>query len=198
MNIWYVYDPDIGYDTYSTPEEAEKAAEESLETYRDASSDGWHEDVSAIAWGLLVPYGEARQVNKKDAPEGSDFDYICDYQLCSVPGDDPLETAYRRLESSTDWYQQRFNRLRKWVKEEVEPLSTDVAHRYFSICANGSPAPHESADWTNTLHHLTLQRDAAYAALANVVRSCRLNCTRENNCGICAKAIAALPKGYEL
>lgn len=64
-----------------------------------------------------------------------------------------------RLEQQTDWYQQRFNRLRKWVKEEVEPLSEEVAHRYFSICANGSPAPHESADWTDTMHGLRLRAD---------------------------------------
>lgn len=64
-----------------------------------------------------------------------------------------------RLEQQTDWYQQRFNRLRKWLKEEVEPLSKEVAHRYFSICANGSPAPHESADWTDTMHGLRLRAE---------------------------------------
>lgn len=68
-----------------------------------------------------------------------------------------------RLEKSTDWYRQRFNRLRKWVKEEVEPLSADAARRYYAICANGSPAPHESADWTDTLHAARLERDAAIA-----------------------------------
>lgn len=66
-----------------------------------------------------------------------------------------------RVERQTDWYQQRFNRLRKWVTEEVEPLSKEVAHKYFSICANGSPAPHESADWTNTMHELKLRLEQA-------------------------------------
>jgi hypothetical protein len=69
----------------------------------------------------------------------------------------------KEQERSTDWYQQRFNRLRRWVKEEVEPLSEEAAHRYFAICANGSPAPHESADWRETLHGLTLERDQARA-----------------------------------
>lgn len=66
-----------------------------------------------------------------------------------------------RLESTTDWYQQRFNRLRTWVEDEVRPLSSDVARRYYSICANGSPAPHESADWTDTMHALRLRAEQA-------------------------------------
>lgn len=64
-----------------------------------------------------------------------------------------------RVYYQTDWYQQRFNRLRKWVDEEVAPLSEDVRLRYYAICANGSPAPHESADWSGTMHSLTLQLD---------------------------------------
>lgn len=72
-----------------------------------------------------------------------------------------VERLRKDRERSTDWYQQRFNRLRRWVKEEVEPLSEDVARRYFAICANGSPSPHESADWRETMHGLKLERDAA-------------------------------------
>jgi hypothetical protein len=74
-----------------------------------------------------------------------------------------LAEAEKSVARQTDWYQQRFNRLRTWVKEEVEPLSKDVAHRYFGICANGSPAPHESADWRETMHGLTLRAEAAEA-----------------------------------
>jgi hypothetical protein len=91
------------------------------------------------------------------------------------------DEARKRLEQQTDWYQQRFNRLRKWVKEEVEPLSKEVAHRYFSICANGSPAPHESADWTDTMHGLKLraeqaekQRDEALFKLAEAKSDIRM------------------------
>lgn len=35
-------------------------------------------------------------------------------------------------------------------------------------------------------------------ALANVVRSCRMNCTHESYCGTCAIALSALPKDYPL
>ena len=76
-----------------------------------------------------------------------------------------LQTARKealdRLEKQTDWYQQRFNRLRRWVEEEVRPLNEGIAIRYYSICANGSPAPHESADWSNTLHDLSLRLEQA-------------------------------------
>ncbi len=69
------------------------------------------------------------------------------------------DEAQKRLERQTDWYQQRFNRLRRWVEEEVRPLSGEVATRYYAICANGSPAPHESADWRDTMHSLRLELD---------------------------------------
>lgn len=80
-----------------------------------------------------------------------------------------IERLRVERERSTDWYQQRFNRLRQWVKEEVEPLSKEVAHRYFAICANGSPAPHESADWQETMHALRLERDQAVSAMKKAV-----------------------------
>lgn len=66
-----------------------------------------------------------------------------------------------RLTQQTDWYQQRFNALRAWVNNEVRPLSAEAAHRYFAICANGSPVPHEQADWRDTLHGLTLRAEQA-------------------------------------
>ena len=81
----------------------------------------------------------------------------------------------RRLEQQTDWYQQRFNALRAWVNAEVRPLSEEAAHRYFAIVANGSPAPHEQADWRETMHGLTMrafmaerQRDSLVAVLARL------------------------------
>ena len=81
----------------------------------------------------------------------------------------------RKLEQQTDWYQQRFNALRTWVNAEVRPLSEDAANRYFSIVANGSPAPHEQADWRETMHGLTMrafmaerQRDSLVAVLARL------------------------------
>ena len=86
---WYAYDPETGYDTFETAVEAQRAAEASLDHYRDGSPDGWHESVGEIEWGLLVPYGEARQcdvVNAEDDPTvaANGWDYRCDYRLHSV------------------------------------------------------------------------------------------------------------------
>lgn len=70
-----------------------------------------------------------------------------------------------RFDHHRDWNQQRYNALRKWVQNEVRPLSDSVADRYFAIVANGGPSPYEQADWTGTLHVANLQRDAALAKL---------------------------------
>lgn len=79
-----------------------------------------------------------------------------------------VATAKSRAENATDWYQQRFNRLRRWVEEEVRPLSVDVAHRYYAIGANGSPSPHESSDWTVTMHGLRLRAEHAEGLLGKL------------------------------
>ena len=91
-----------------------------------------------------------------------------------------LVAEVRRLredtDRSTDWYQQRFNRLRKWVDEEVRPLSREVATHYHSICANGSAVAHESADWSDTMHGLRLRAGALVAEvrrLQTALRKCR-------------------------
>lgn len=78
---------------------------------------------------------------------------------------DELVELRREREHTTDWYRQRFAALRKWVNEEVRPLSAEVATRYFSICANGSPSPHDSAEWAETLHGLKIRGERAEAAL---------------------------------
>lgn len=86
-----------------------------------------------------------------------------------------IDRVERRLSAQTDFYQQRFNTLWTWVNNEVRPLSEDAANRYFAIVANGSPAPHEQADWRDTLHGLKLraeraeqQRDSLVAVLARL------------------------------
>jgi hypothetical protein len=133
----------------------------------------------AGCYDILEPIAEppAPAVGTRGDVDGNASCSTCGYPPrwceCSVPPDDcvklttaegrvaaleaRLAQAEERVKRQTDWYQQRFNRLRKWVDEEVRPLSADVATRYFSICANGSPAPHESADWTDTMHALRLQ-----------------------------------------
>lgn len=83
-NVWYSRDPEEGVDFHATPEEAQNAAEASLDHFRDKSSEGWHEDIEGVEWGMVVPYQSAMQVNRKEAGPGSEFDYVCDYQLVTI------------------------------------------------------------------------------------------------------------------
>jgi len=113
-------------------------------------------------------------------------------------------TAEAELGRSTDWYQQRFNRLRRLVDEEVRPLSPEVANRYYAIVANGSPAPHERADWTNTMHGLTLRAEWAESSLAAAKKRIeelekQLRCQHTRTSNATAAAIrAALEKVQKL
>lgn len=79
---------------------------------------------------------------------------------------DERDELYKRIERQTDWYQQRFNALRKWVESEVRPISEEACKRYYAICANGAPSPHESAEWQDTLHGLTLRAERAESSLS--------------------------------
>lgn len=54
---WYVYDPECGWDTYATPGEAKAAAETSIEQALDGDT-GWHENITDVEWGMLVPFQE--------------------------------------------------------------------------------------------------------------------------------------------
>lgn len=83
MIFWYSYDPEDGYTSHDSADEAREAAEASLEYHRERSSDGWNANTSDIAWGMLLPFAEARQVNVVETPEG-EHDYTCDYELCAV------------------------------------------------------------------------------------------------------------------
>jgi hypothetical protein len=51
---YFSYSHDTGFDTYETAEEAKKAAEESLQGYRDtAHGDEWDEEVTGVCWGEI-------------------------------------------------------------------------------------------------------------------------------------------------
>jgi hypothetical protein len=81
---WYVIDPENCVEIHATAEEAQADAEACLEHLRDCSVDGWHEDVQSLQWGRLVPYQWTCQTDLREAPEGSDHDYLCDYVLTTV------------------------------------------------------------------------------------------------------------------
>lgn len=66
---YYSYDPDEGYETYSTADAARLSAEESLE---NALDDHWHENTELIEWGMLIAVGEIRETETVHADAESD------------------------------------------------------------------------------------------------------------------------------
>lgn len=83
MIEWYSYDPERGYETFSTPKEAESDAESCLEHLRDKASDGWHEDTEAVQWGAIVPLAYAARIDERPH-EDTSFDYWCNYAIEAV------------------------------------------------------------------------------------------------------------------
>lgn len=62
-----------------------------------------------------------------------------------------------KYESSVAWYAQRHEALSSWARKA---LTGDLLHGFFSILANGSKAPHEQADWSDSL--ATHKRNSLY------------------------------------
>ena len=75
-------------------------------------------------WGLLCSQFESLEAERNEARAECDKVRKRAWQF-----EYERDEVRKRLEQQTDWYQQRFNRLHKWVKEEVEPLSKEVAHQ---------------------------------------------------------------------
>ena len=78
---FYSYDPELGFEVHDTEADARSEAEATLEHYADQAPEGWHENVSDIEWGRMIPLGECVQINTREAKEGSGFDCMCDYTL---------------------------------------------------------------------------------------------------------------------
>lgn len=78
---YFSYSHATGFDTYETAGEAKKAAEESLQAYRDVADDMWDEEVTGVCWG------EIKQ-EAVELPTGeliNDYgDYVADYELRDV------------------------------------------------------------------------------------------------------------------
>jgi hypothetical protein len=67
------------------------------------------------------------------------------------------------IEHKNYWYSTRFERLREWVLKEVQPLSEEVARRYFSIVANGV-AEGEQPSYAQLHNHMVHQLEELRAS----------------------------------
>jgi hypothetical protein len=82
MSKFYTYDPEDGFEIWATAEQAERAAKEIMESYRDAAStDAWHEDQEAVCWGELRQMGHAQIVSRRPGEPGEEFDEYIEYDI---------------------------------------------------------------------------------------------------------------------
>lgn len=84
QRLFFASDISGGFDTYKTAEEARAEAADRIPHYLD---DGWDEEVTTVCWGEV--FGQAIMVDKRPAPKGSDFNYVCDYVLSDDHGKPP-------------------------------------------------------------------------------------------------------------
>jgi hypothetical protein len=79
---WYSYCPEDGIELHSSKELAYKAAQEIMGSYaKTAHSDGWHEDMESVSWGMLLPVEQAQVVERTEAEPDSEFDEWIRYEL---------------------------------------------------------------------------------------------------------------------
>lgn len=83
MYQYFAYDPDVGFETFKTKQEAIDFANSVIDEYRENSGDGWDEIVGQVCWGEIKQ--KAMMTNEQPAPPESGFDYSCDYELGDLP-----------------------------------------------------------------------------------------------------------------
>lgn len=52
---WLVYEPEDGWTTCDTRDDAEEEFARAVDYRRDEASEGWHESADQIAWGVWIP-----------------------------------------------------------------------------------------------------------------------------------------------
>ncbi len=81
-SVWIVYDPECGFEEFDSQEEAQAAAQECLDDYRDDARDGWNEAVTQLRWGRFEVYQAATETHREPAEPGRrDFDEYAEYAL---------------------------------------------------------------------------------------------------------------------
>ena len=79
---WYTYCPEEGIETHFDKKQAQSAAQSIMDSYEVAAhSDGWHEDMESVSWGMLVPVEQAQVVERKTAEPDDEFGEWVKYEL---------------------------------------------------------------------------------------------------------------------
>lgn len=81
---FFMYEPDNGFETYKTAEEAKAAAEEAIHYYRGDAIDGWPDEVSQISWGEIKQASTQVGLRPREDDDPGSCGMICDYQLTDI------------------------------------------------------------------------------------------------------------------
>jgi len=81
---FFMYDPDSGFETYETAEEARCAAYDAIDYYRGESVDGWPDEVEQVCWGEIKQDSQQVGLRPRNEEDKSSCDMICDYQLTDI------------------------------------------------------------------------------------------------------------------
>ena len=108
---WYSYCPEDGIELHLNKELAQNAAQEIMGSYAKAAhSDGWHEDMESVSWGMLLPVEQAQVTERTEAELGSDFDEWIRYELVpsryarpAIEPQGPTDGDLIELFNENDW-----------------------------------------------------------------------------------------------
>ena len=78
---FFMFDPDNGFETYKTAEEAKAAADEAIHYYREDACDGWPEEVEQVCWGEIKQETTQTGLRPREEDDPGSCEMICDYQL---------------------------------------------------------------------------------------------------------------------
>ncbi|ELY5855625.1 hypothetical protein ACVF21_003770 [Cronobacter sakazakii] len=81
---FFMFDPENGFETYKTAEEAKAAAEEAIDYYRGDAGDGWPDEVEQVCWGEIKQETQQFDLRPRNEEDKSSCDMICDYALTDI------------------------------------------------------------------------------------------------------------------
>lgn len=81
---FFMYEPDNGFETYKTAEEAKAAAQDAIDYYRADAGDGWPEEVEQVCWGEIKQETIQVGLRPREEDDPGSCEMICDYQLTDI------------------------------------------------------------------------------------------------------------------
>ncbi len=80
---YFAFDSETGFDTFATAEEAQLAAEQSIQEYRDYAHEGWDELADNVCWGKISQQSVMYSTGDTVEFEGEQVECV-DYKLVAI------------------------------------------------------------------------------------------------------------------